>query len=76
MKTFKEFFNIQETDLSVKNELVCRNIARIMGNIGQDKYIRKVEAQGQRDNASLMVYMQNGDVFELVPRFIHNLLGR
>ena len=39
-----------------------------------DKSVRKADARGQRASTRLIIYMQNGDVYELVPKFLQNLL--
>ena len=77
MRTFKDFFDIKEdVDTSLKNEIICRDIARIISSIRNDKHIRKAEAKGQRESTKLTVYMQNGDVYELIPKLLQNILSR
>ena len=77
MHVFKDFLNLkEEINPSLKHESVCRNITRVINTGAKDKYIRKAETKGQRENAKLIVYMQDGDVYELIPNFLQNLLLR
>lgn len=74
MNTFKNFVDInEELEVATKKELVCRNVLRLVGANINDKYIRKIARKGQKEDSRLVVYMNNGDVFDLIPASRQNL---
>ena len=76
MSTFKEFYAINEdVNESIKNEMAARNIAQII-NLSTNKYVRNATVRGQREGTHLTVIMHNGDVFDVIPNFSHNIISK
>ncbi len=71
IKTMNKNIN-EESDISLKKEIACKNIQRLIGSNIIDKYVKKITCKGQRETSRLVVHLHNGDILELIPSVIQS----